>query len=719
MKDTAEGTVAEGVSGPRIVVIGVGGAGGNAVNNMIRAELAGVEFVVANTDAQAISHSLCEVCIQMGRSLTRGLGAGSRPDVGRAAAEEALDEIVERLEGANMAFITAGMGGGTGTGGAPVIARAAREAGILTVGVVTKPFHFEGMPRMRLAEQGIQELTEYVDTLIVIPNQNLFRVANEKTTFADAFKMADDVLHAGVRGVTDLMVMPGLINLDFADIRTVMTEMGKAIMGTGEAEGDGRAISAAEAAINNPLLDEVSMKGARGVLINITGGLDMTLFEVDQAANRIRDEVDPEANIIFGSTFDQRLEGRMRVSVVATGIEADEETKARARSVPLSLVVSRSKEKAAAAESPPLAAPDLEPAPSGEEAEDATPAEPEDAVAETAAREAENAAMPADSETAPTPTSTEQAPEEAPKATLRTHALDEAAPAGLRAALRGTSTGPSAPVLRADAPSVTRPPQAESKPHPAWSQPVTGLDRETTPLETEPVAKPRPLVTRPAVEPTVKRPEAPKVRPEPAEDAKQPAKATDEDTQSDDESADALPTAKRRGNPLFSWLSGGSAGNAEEFYERGERYYYGQSVRKNYALALRNYRRAAELGHAAAQNRLGWMYEKGEGTEADSAEAVAWYRRAAEQGHVNAMNDLGYMYRQGWGLPQSHSEALRWFRKAAEKYDSYAEYNMGQMYENGWGVPKDMDEAVRWFRRAAARGHEWATKRLDELGVKT
>jgi cell division protein FtsZ len=289
---------------------------------MIRAKLEGVEFVVANTDAQALSGSLVEPArkIQLGLHVTQGLGAGSKPDVGRASAEESHEEIIQHLRGSNMVFITAGMGGGTGTGAAPVIARAAREEGILTVGVVTKPFHFEGTHRSRTAERGIEELQQYVDTLIIIPNQNLFRIANERTTFADAFKMADDVLYSGVRGVTDLMMMPGLINLDFADIRAVMAEMGKAMMGTGEAEGDRRALDAAEAAISNPLLDDVSMKGAKGVLINITGGYDMTLYEVDEAANRIRDEVDPEANIIFGSTFDEKLNGTIRVSVVATGI---------------------------------------------------------------------------------------------------------------------------------------------------------------------------------------------------------------------------------------------------------------------------------------------------------------------------------------------------------------------------------------------------------------
>jgi cell division protein FtsZ len=310
---------------PRITVVGVGGAGGNAVNNMITSHLEGVEFVVANTDAQALAQSLSERRIQLGVTITQGLGAGSRPDVGRAATEEAIDEIIEHIQDCNMVFITAGMGGGTGSGGGPVVARVAREQGVLTVAVVTKPFQFEGVHRMRIAEEGIHELQQYVDTLIIIPNQNLFRVANEKTTFADAFKMADDVLSSGVRGVTDLMVMPGLINLDFADVRAVMAEMGKAMMGTGEAEGERRAVDAAESAISNPLLDDVSMRGAKGVLINITGGYDMTLFEVDESANRIREEVDPDANIIFGSTFDESLAGKMRVSVVATGIETEDE----------------------------------------------------------------------------------------------------------------------------------------------------------------------------------------------------------------------------------------------------------------------------------------------------------------------------------------------------------------------------------------------------------
>ena len=308
---------------PRITVFGCGGAGGNAVNNMIDCGLAGVDFVVANTDAQALRLSRSDRKVQMGVQVTEGLGAGSMPEVGRSAAEEVLDEIRDQLTGSHMAFITAGMGGGTGTGAAPVVARAAREMGILTVGVVTKPFHFEGPRRMAVAEAGISELIKCVDTLIVIPNQNLFRVATDRTTFAEAFAMADQVLYSGVASITELMTKEGLINLDFADVRAIMSEMGRAMMGTGEASGDKRAIEAAEAAISNPLLDDVSMRGARGLLISITGGPDLTLYEVDEAATRIREEVDPEANIILGATFDESLEGIMRVSVVATGLAAE------------------------------------------------------------------------------------------------------------------------------------------------------------------------------------------------------------------------------------------------------------------------------------------------------------------------------------------------------------------------------------------------------------
>ncbi|MCR9146779.1 MAG: cell division protein FtsZ [Rhodobacteraceae bacterium] len=312
---------------PRITVFGVGGAGGNAVNNMIDKQLEGVEFVVANTDAQALAQNNAPARIQLGVKVTEGLGAGAKASVGAAAAEENIEQIVDHLAGAHMCFITAGMGGGTGTGAAPIIAQAARELGVLTVGVVTKPFQFEGAKRMRQAEEGVEALQKMVDTLIIIPNQNLFRLANEKTTFTEAFSLADDVLYQGVKGVTDLMVRPGLINLDFADVRAVMDEMGKAMMGTGEDSGEDRAIQAAEKAIANPLLDEISLRGAKGVLINITGGHDLTLFELDEAANRIREEVDADANIIVGSTMDPSMEGSMRVSVVATGIDASEDAK--------------------------------------------------------------------------------------------------------------------------------------------------------------------------------------------------------------------------------------------------------------------------------------------------------------------------------------------------------------------------------------------------------
>ncbi|MCE2516853.1 MAG: cell division protein FtsZ [Alphaproteobacteria bacterium] len=354
---------------PKITVIGVGGAGGNAVNNMIAADLEGVDFLVANTDGQALAGSLATRKIQLGRAQTQGLGAGSQPEIGRIAAEESLDDIMAELADCHMVFITAGMGGGTGTGAAPVIAKAARERGILTVGVVTKPFDFEGQKRMGQATTGIEELQAYVDTLIIIPNQNLFRLANERTTFADAFAMADEVLHKGVCGVTDLMIKPGNINLDFADIRTVMSEMGKAMMGTGEASGENRATNAAEAAINNPLLDETTMSGAQAVLINITGGKDMTLFEVDEAANHIRREVDSDATIIFGSALDDKMEGIMRVSVVATGMEAQAMANRPAHSAPLATPRPQPSFMTAATPAPEMApemtqemAPEMEPA---------------------------------------------------------------------------------------------------------------------------------------------------------------------------------------------------------------------------------------------------------------------------------------------------------------------------------------------------------------------
>lgn len=342
--------VKETVHQPRIMVVGVGGGGGNAVENMIKANLDGATFAAANTDLQALESHGAEVKIQLGKGLTEGLGAGANPEIGAAAAEESYAEICEALRGSHMVFVTAGMGGGTGTGAAPVVARAAREMGILTVAVVTKPFAFEGTRRMKQAEAGILEMQDVADTVIVIPNQNLFRIATERTTLQDAFKLADDVLYKGVRGVTDLMLVPGIINLDFNDVKTVMSEMGQAMMGTGEAEGERRAILAAEMAISSPLLDGISMHGAKGVLINITGGDDLTLYEVDEAANRIREEVDPDANIIFGTAYDQNVTGKIRVSVVATGL--GETAKRKNTMVDLSVL---KKPEAVAAEAAPKA----------------------------------------------------------------------------------------------------------------------------------------------------------------------------------------------------------------------------------------------------------------------------------------------------------------------------------------------------------------------------
>jgi len=722
MTDKPDYPTPESAGGPRIVVIGVGGAGGNAVNNMINAKLSGVEFAAANTDAQALGLSLSQNRIQMGNALTQGLGAGSRPDIGRAAAEESLADVLRAIEDANMVFIAAGMGGGTGTGSAPVIARAAREAGILTVGVVTKPFHFEGTRRMALAEAGIEEMAEHVDTLIVIPNQNLFRVANEKTTFADAFKMADDVLHAGVRGVTDLMVTPGLINLDFADVRAVMTEMGKAIMGSGEAEGENRALEAAEAAISNPLLDEISMKGARGILINITGGMDLTLFEIDQAANRIRDEVDPDANIIFGSTFNDNMSGRMRVSLVAAGIDAGGSAgdgDARARRPIVSLYSERAEagardivDAAEARETAPDAAEDPQASPSGPEPrsdgqsqESAPPTKPSAPVFPFRARmrDPKGAESPSVARSAIQPsTSPALVPEQNPKA-KQTGAQDE---------LRVWSGPTSEPDYSLLDPKTDEP--SSLNPGAAAATQLSEADTGAVPDESEDKsAKPALVLNKPAG-----------IMPIAAAPAGGPPKSPGAPASVSNDAPDKKPGGSdpksRKSGGFFSWISNGSSDNRpEDLFKKADRYYHGQGVRKNLELALKSYIKAAESGHAGAQNRVGWMYEKGEGVAADNAEAAKWYRKAAEQGYVNAMNDLGYMYRQGWGVKQSHEEAMLWFELAASKYDSYAEYNMGQMFENGWGVEKDMEAAVRWFRRSAARGHEWAAKRLEELGVKT
>ncbi|MBP9183416.1 MAG: cell division protein FtsZ [Fuscovulum sp.] len=452
---------------PRITVFGVGGAGGNAVNNMIDKMLEGVEFVVANTDAQALQQSRAGARIQMGVKVTEGLGAGARPTVGAAAAEETIEEIVDHLAGAHMCFITAGMGGGTGTGAAPIIAQAARELGVLTVGVVTKPFQFEGGKRMRQAEEGIEALQKVVDTLIIIPNQNLFRLANERTTFTEAFAMADDVLYQGVKGVTDLMVRPGLINLDFADVRAVMDEMGKAMMGTGEATGEDRAVQAAEKAIANPLLDEISLNGAKGVLINITGGHDLTLFELDEAANIIREKVDPEANIIVGSTLDTEMEGRIRVSVVATGIDASAANKAeppvarRAMGAPLTLAPAPQPEapRAAAPVYAPTPAPVMEDRVAFEEEIDQVADAAFDAAASRADMDADDLSIADD---LPPPAYRPQ-PAAQPTLVRSTPAAIEADPSGFVAPRPRVAGQPSPEALARLQAAVSRPGSAPAK----------------------------------------------------------------------------------------------------------------------------------------------------------------------------------------------------------------------------------------------------------------
>ncbi|CAN0093322.1 unnamed protein product [Discosporangium mesarthrocarpum] len=511
---------------PRIVVVGVGGAGCNAVNNMISTNLEGVEFVVANTDAQALAQSASERRIQLGVNITSGLGAGARPDIGRAAAEEALDTIIDHLQGCHMAFITAGMGGGTGTGAGPVIARAAREQGILTVGVVTKPFQFEGNHRMRLAEEGIEELQHFVDTLIVIPNQNLFRICNENTTFADAFRMADNVLHSGVRGVTDLMVMPGMINLDFSDIRTVMSEMGKAMMGTGEASGEKRSINAAEAAIANPLLDDVSMRGARGVLINITGGPDMTLFEVDEAANRVREEVDPDANIIFGSTFDAAMEGEMRVSIVATGIDAEASAMPRPAMISLVHDVDRGGKVAA-----PAAEEEAEPVETTAEAPVAeagdTPAEATEAAAEATRPDLIETAMAAQMAAAAKPAGlamphrTEPATPVSPAAFIAPKPVEPAVSEASRAPAPAPAPRKADPF--AEAAMTNAPAKEEKRRGRSLFQKVTGAVNGL--VHDEPAAAPRPAQQRrePTAGPSM--PAEPAPTPAPAPVAATPAPA--------------------------------------------------------------------------------------------------------------------------------------------------------------------------------------------------
>ncbi len=601
---------------PRIAVLGVGGAGTNAVNAMIRAGLEGVEFIVANTDVQALAGSPCENRIQLGRNTTGGLGAGSQPEVGRMAAEEVLEDLLDALEDFNLVFITAGMGGGTGTGGAPVIARAAREAGLLAISVATKPFDFEGPKRMRTAETGLQELQRYSDTLLVIPNQNLFRVVDRRTSLGEAFALADRVLQDGVRSVSDLILLPGLINLDFADVRVVIEDMGRALMGAGEAEGENRAIEAAAAAVGNPLLEGLPLDQVRALLINVTGGEDLTLHEVEQAVAHISERIDPSAELIFGSALDTGRSGRIRVSLVATGLNGTApRSQSAARAAMLSLVSNRDHE--------------------------ALPQDPAEPQAEPA---------PAEPQPAPAPPIAGAGPSE---------------PASEAAA------SPSPPAAEPPAP----PPREERSAAPAPTAAETPEEPEDVLELTDPLD-------------------------EAAETAAEPAE----------------PGAAPQESGLIERLVSGLTVQPEDLFQKAERIYR-RGEPKDLRLAFRIYLRAAKRGHAGAQNRLGWMLERGEGSEPDLMQAALWHRRAAEQGHLNGMNDLGYLYRQGRGVPQDYGQALYWFQLAADRDYGYAEFNIGQMYENGWGVERDLDQAVSWYRKAASRSHEWAGRRLRDLGM--
>ena len=680
-------------STPRIVVIGVGGAGCNAVNNMIEAHLEGVEFVVANTDAQSLAQSRADRRVQLGLTTTEGLGSGARPDVGSTAARETLDTVVDQLRGAHMVFITAGMGGGTGTGAAPVIARAARKEGILTVGVVTKPFEFEGAHRMALAEDGIAELRGAVDTLIVIPNQNLFRICDDKTTFRDAFRMADDVLYCGVRGVTDLMVMPGLINLDFADIRTVIGEMGQVMLGLGEASGEGRAIEAATLAMSNPLLDDVAMQGAKAVLINITGGLDMTLYEVDEAANRIRHEVDPDANIILGSAFDESLDGLLRVSLLCTGIDA---TVVAAPAPPFHAEA----EVYEAAGAPPAAI--YHPAFEAAAPVDAAAGGPADDLSEAAAVHLDEPASPAGDFAEP--------------------AIDEPSIDGGTEDVADTDEAEVAPfygeeaelLFDNDAPADEPPHDANATDAVEPRLDVRHFDTDPTPADgrTEPTfmgagtaddsAEPTVIGKRgdepsfgiptAAAEPEPPAPpvdEPPAAAPSAAEPPADPARAfrraqVDPDGDAPPEAvrqfirapeprapAGPAPAAKRDGGPKLEAISSGAA------------------------------RLVAKLAGLTAAKR------------GDYSAALAELQPLTEQGDAASQYNLGEMHARGDGVPQNFVEARHWLYRAAMQHNVFAQFELASLYEKGRGVAADLTQAFMWYQVAANNGHEEAAERLE------
>ena len=658
-------------STPRIVVIGVGGAGCNAVNNMIEAHLEGVEFVVANTDAQSLAQSRADRRVQLGLTTTEGLGSGARPDVGSTAARETLDTVVDQLRGAHMVFITAGMGGGTGTGAAPVIARAARKEGILTVGVVTKPFEFEGAHRMALAEDGIAELRGAVDTLIVIPNQNLFRICDDKTTFRGAFRMADDVLYCGVRGVTDLMVMPGLINLDFADIRTVIGEMGQVMLGLGEASGEGRAIEAATLAMSNALLDDVAMQGAKAVLINITGGLDMTLYEVDEAANRIRHEVDPDANIILGSAFDESLDGLLRVSLLCTGIDA---TVVAAPAPPFHAEA----EVYEAAGAPPAAI--YHPAFEAAAPVDAAAGGPADDLSEAAAVHLDEPASPAGDFAEPA--IDEPSIDGGTEDVADTDEAEVAPFYGEEAELHGEE---AELLFDNDAP-------ADEPPHDAYAtdavEPrldVRHFDTDPTPADgrTEPTFMGAGTADDSA-EPTVfgKRGDEPSFGiPTAAAEPEPPAPPVDEPP------AAAPSAAEPPADPAraFRRAQVDPDGDAPP-----------EAVRPVHSGAG-----AAGAGRARAAKR------------GDYSAALAELQPLAEQGDAASQYNLGEMHARGDGVPQNFVEARHWLYRAAMQHNVLAQFELASLYEKGRGVAADLTQAFMWYQVAANNGHEEAAERLE------
>ncbi len=608
---------------PRIAVLGIGGAGGNAVRNMIGAGLEGVTFIVANTDAQALENSPCENRIQLGRNTTGGLGAGSQPEVGREAAEEMLEEVLDALEDFHLVFLAAGMGGGTGTGGAPVIARAAREAGLLTIGVMTKPFDFEGPRRMRVAEAGLQDLQRHLDTLLVIPNQNLFQVVDRKTTIAEAFALADKVLQDGVRAVTDLIIRPGLINLDFADVRVVIEDMGRALMGAGEAAGDLRAVEAASAAMGNPLLEGLPLDQVRALLINITGGEDLTLHEVQQIIGHISEQIDPSAQLIFGSTLDPALAGRIRVAVVATASQAAASETARPapRGANLSLVSIREQTEMALAE---LARDSQEPE-----------SEPGELAAE----------------------------------------FEQTGPETAEAEDQTVDSPPEAPAE----PPLATPPPAEPEP-----EPVAGADDETPPEAEEDEAPPE--VEQDEAPPEVAQDEAPSTDHAEREDSGFIERlVTSLTTPVEDlfQKAERLyhkPPEQRDLEAAFrTYLKAAKRGHPGAQNRLGWMYERGEGVEVDYAQAAEWHRRAAEQGHLNGMNDLGYLYRQGRGVERDFEQALYWFHQAAKRNYSYAEFNIGQMYEKGCGVQRDLGEAVNWYRKAASRNHEWAEKRLADL----------------------------------------